>query len=147
MTELAKKFKKVAGATSSPHYEVFIEGDWNDADYVSRTNCISVDKFENTDLLLYFISFLQSNGHHFEDSEDWKFFCNDDYDDIRWDDCRLPITPDFADLHSVTKITVSYIDGNNKIRVEIPEWRTLFENAADKKEKLENAVADYYKNN
>ena len=49
--KLIDKFIVKKTNASSDHYELFVEGDWNDSDYVSKTTQISKEQLTDDYLL------------------------------------------------------------------------------------------------
>ena len=55
--KLIDKFIVKKPDSCSGNYELFVEGDWNDSDYVSKTTQISKEQLTD-DYLLYLISYI-----------------------------------------------------------------------------------------
>ena len=133
MSELSKKFKIEKPKSGNPHYELFIEGDWNDADYVTKKTEISVEDFENDDYMLYYLSFLDSaEGHFMEESQDWdELFCDWAEDFYNF----LPYGYE-QEIHSITDFKLTYHEDGRSFPVKIPTWKSLFKDESEKKEKV-----------
>ena len=58
--KLFEQFKIQKPEAEKDHYELFVEGDWNDGDYASKKTSIEKNIFENDDYLLYFISYIST---------------------------------------------------------------------------------------
>lgn len=133
MSELSKKFKIEKPKSGKPHYELFIEGDWNDADYVTKKTEISVEDFEKDDYMLYYLSYLDSaEGHFMEKSEDWDelfYDCAEEFYDF------LPYGYE-QEIHSITEMKLTYKENGKSFPVKIPTWKSLFKDEAEKKEKV-----------
>lgn len=132
MSELSKQFKLKKPKSEKPHYELFIEGDWNDADYVTKKTEISIEDFEKDDYMLYYLSFLDTVEGYFMETDDWNdLFC----------DCAeyfynfIPNGYE-RDIHSITEMELTYKENGKSFPVKIPSWESLFKNEAEKKEKV-----------
>lgn len=127
MSELSKKFKLVdRPVEQGRYYELFVEGDYNDGDYVNSKTRISVEQFENDEYMLYLIVFLQSFGSHFSDKRLWELFEDDAYDDYYF----MPSGGDYG-VHSITDIRLSYHENGAVKDVSIPWWDELFDDTDD----------------
>ncbi len=137
--KLFEQFKIKKPKNQSEHYELFVEGDWNDGDYVHRKEIIDKNVLENNDYLLYFISYISTwcgcrwnqDDKRFNETDDWKKFFADS--DIRWD--YLPSVYD-NDIHTVTEVKLYYVSNGIQYPVEIPNFDSLFDNEDDKKRKV-----------
>lgn len=133
MSELSKKFKIAKPKSEKPHYELFIEGDWNDADYVTKKTEISVEDFEKDDYMLYYLSYLDSTeGHFMEESKDWDelfYDCAEEFYNF------LPYGYE-QEIHSITEMKLTYKENGKSFPVKIPTWKSLFKDEAEKKEKV-----------
>ena len=132
MSKLSKQFKVKKPKSEKPHYELFIEGDWNDADYVTKKTVISVEDFEKDDYMLYYLSFLDSVEGHFMETDDWNDLFYDGaeefYDFIPYGYER--------DIHSITEMKLTYKENGKSSPVKIPSWKSLFKNKAEKTKKV-----------
>ena len=120
----------------SEHYELYVEGDWNDADYVESNVSIPKDKLENNDFLLYFISYMATgaDSHFMEEDPDWDLF-----EDSDLEYAYMPRGYD-ANIHSITDVQLNYFDEDGKrYWVDIPRWNGLFKNEQDKVAKVNAA--------
>jgi hypothetical protein len=136
--KLFEQFKIQKPKNEPDHYELFVEGDWNDADYVSKTSRIEKKWFENDDYLLYFISYIFSwidkrwdPAGKFNETKDWNTLFEDA--DISFD--FLPYGYE-NDIHTVTKVKLDYVSNGIRYPVEIPNFDSLFDNDDDKKRKV-----------
>ena len=140
--KLFDNFKIQKPENQSEHYELYVEGDWNDADYVNRKERIDKDVLENDDYLLYFISYIStwcdvrwnSEDKRFNETDDWKKFFEDS--DIGWD--YLPSGYD-SDIHTVTEVKLEYVSGTTRYPVSIPSWGCLFKDEDEKRIKVMEA--------
>lgn len=132
MSELSKKFKIAKPKSKKPHYELYIEGDWNDADYVTKRTEISVEDFEKDDYMLYYLSYLDSVGYHFMETDEWEELFYDGAEDF-YD--FLPYGYE-QEIHSVTELELTYKEDGKTFPVKIPSWKSLFKDEAGKKEKV-----------
>lgn len=144
--KLFDEFKIQKPENQSEHYELYVEGDWNDANYVNRKERIEKDVLENDDYLLYFISYISTwcgcgwgaEDKRFNETDDWKKFFEDS--DIGWD--YLPSGYDCS-IHTVTKVKLKFVSGTTRYPVSIPSFGCLFKDAEDKEKKvLEAKVKD-----
>ena len=137
--KLFEQFKIQQKPKNKPdHYELFVEGDWNDADFVSKTSYIEKKQFENDDYLLYFISYIFSwidrrwdPAGKFNQTNDWNML----FDDADLSFCFLPQGYE-NDIHTVTKVKLDYVSNGIRYPVEIPNFDSLFDNDDDKKHKV-----------
>ena len=138
--KLIDKFIVMNPEASSDHYELFVEGDWNDSDYVSKTTQISKEQLTN-DYLLYFISYISAwcgkrydPRGKFNETKEWNDLFEDS--DIQWD-----YLPSFngQSIHTVTKVRLELVSGGIRYNVEIPYFYGLFQNEEEKKIKVINA--------
>ena len=137
--KLFEEFKIQKPEEKKAHYELFVEGDWNDGDYVNKTSQIDKDVFENNDYLLYFLSYIStwcgcswdSEDKRFNETNDWKKFFEDS--DIYWD--YLPSGYE-SNIHTVTKVKLEYVEGTVRYPVSIPSWGCLFTGEEDKETKV-----------
>lgn len=134
--KLFDNFKIQKPEEQSDHYELFVEGDWNDADYVRKKTSVNKKEFENDDFLLYFISYISTwagrrvDGY-FNETEDWMEFFDDD--DIQYE--YLPSGYN-ANIHTITEVKLEYVSGTKRYPVSIPSWGCLFKDKAEKKAKV-----------
>lgn len=144
MTDLARKFKKMFADGEQPHYELTVRWAWENGDVETSVAGIDASVFENYDLILYLVSYLK---HHKSDSDvcDWYWF--DGESDVAWYALEGSV-PKSQTRHEdcpkgeLTK--VEYVVGKTRVGVDVPEWNTLFDNEDDKREKMEDAVSDWY---
>lgn len=139
--KLFEQFKIQKPKNEPDHYELFVEGDWNDADYVSKTSRIEKQEFETDDYLLYFISYIFSwigkrGGYRdragkFNQTKDWNTL----FEDADCSFCFLPYGYE-NDIHTVTKVKLDYVSNGIRYPVEIPNFDSLFDNEDDKKRKV-----------
>ena len=136
--KLFDKFKIQNPENQSEHYELFVEGDWNDADYVSKKTRIEKDVLENDDYLLYFLSYISTwCGNRwdprgkFNETKEWNELFEDA--DIQWD--YLPYGYE-SPIHTVTKVKLEFVSGGTRFPVSIPSWDGLFADEADKEKKV-----------
>lgn len=129
------------------NYEVFIEGDVNDGDYLQWTTVLPLPKLEGSNFLLYLISFLHTHGKHFASHPDWVWFADAGVDDPcgAFDDIKLP-SVEGRFVHSITKMEIVGVRGGIYAYLQIPEWDSLFSDPADKKNKLSAAFDDWRRN-
>ena len=139
--ELIDKFIVKNPQASSDHYELFVEGDVNDADYVSKTTRISKEQFAD-DYLLYFISYIATwCGKYcdprgkFNNTKDWNDLFEDG--DLQWD--YLPSGGCELGIHTVTKVCLEYVSDGKRYPVEIPDFDGLFHDEEEKRTKVINA--------
>ena len=138
MSKLSEQFKIQKPEEKAAHYELFVEGDWNDADYVSKTSQINKDVFETNDYLLYFLSYISTwcgnrwdSRGKFNETKEWNKFFEDS--DIGWD--YLPSGYE-SNIHTVTKVKLEYVEGTTRYPVSIPSWGCLFTGEEDKETKV-----------
>ena len=138
--KLIDKFIVNKPEACSDHYELFVEGDWNDSDYVSKTTQISKEQLTD-DYLLYFISYIDAwcgkrydPRGKFNETKEW----NDLFEDS---DILLDYLPSFngQSIHTVTKVRLEFVSGGIRYNVEIPYFYGLFQNDEEKKIKVINA--------
>jgi len=137
--KLFEQFKIQKPENQSEHYELFVEGDWNDGDYVSKKTSIEKNVFENDDYLLYFISYISSwcgcrwnqDEKRFNETKDWKKFFEDS--DIGWD--YLPSGYDCS-IHTVTKVKLEFVSGTTRYPVSIPSFGFLFSSNDERDRKV-----------
>ena len=141
--KLFEQFKIQKPKIEPDHYELFVEGDWNDADYVSKTSRIEKQAFETNDYLLYFISYIFSwidkrwdPAGKFNETKDWNTL----FDDADCSFCFLPYGYE-NDIHTVTKVKLDYVSNGIRYPVEIPNFDSLFNNEDDKKRKALDSKA------
>jgi len=143
--KLFEQFKIQKPEEKKAHYELFVEGDWNDADYVNRKTSIDKDVFETNDYLLYFLSYISTwcgNRYDprgkFNETEEWnKFF--EDSDIGRY---YLPSGYD-SDIHTVTEVKLEFVSGTTRYPVSIPSFGCLFSSDVDKEKKVLEAKEKY----
>lgn len=141
--KLFEQFKIQKPKNELDHYELFVEGDWNDADYVSKTSRIEKNEFENDDYLLYFISYIFSwidkrwnTIGKFNQTNDWNTL----FEDADLSFCFLPYGYE-NDIHTVTKVKLDYVSNGIRYPVEIPNFDSLFDSEDDKKRKVLDSKA------
>ena len=88
--------------------ELFIEGDENDGDYVSKTNTVSLKEFED---LLPALKKLKKNG-------DWENH------NLTEEECELiseikPYGNSDNDIHTITRISCWFLSKDDNVRYEI----------------------------
>ena len=139
--KLIDKFIVQKPQASSDHYELFVEGDVNDGDYVSKTTRISKEQFAD-DYLLYFLSYLSAWVDRrwdplgkFNETKEWNDLFEDG--DLQWD--YLPGLCGEG-IHTVTKLKLECVSGGTRYPVSIPDWDTLFDSEDDKKKKVLEAL-------
>ena len=142
--KLFEQFKIQKPKNEPDHYELFVEGDWNDADYVTKTTYIEKKWLENDDYLLYFISYIFSwmgkrwdPAGKFNQTNDWNTLFEDA--DLSFD--FLPQGYE-NDIHTVTKVKLDYVSNGIRYPMEIPNFDSLFDNDDDKKHKVLTAKLD-----
>lgn len=130
-------------------YEIYIEWDSNDGDYIRDFYYISEATFKNYPLFQYVLSYInggtkfkntmfENYGRHV--AEDTHFPWLEDY--LR--DEELMLYSDWGPCHSVTSIKMYYYSENSiKKDVVIPKFDTLFEGKTE--EEMENFMNDLYK--
>lgn len=138
--KLIDKFIVKKPQSSSDHYELFVEGDINDADYVSKTTQISKEQFAD-DYLLYFISYIATwcgkrwdPRGKFNATKDWNDLFEDG--DLQWD--YLPGLCEQG-IHTVTKVRLEYVSDGKRYPMEIPDFDGLFHDEDEKRIKVINA--------
>ena len=143
MSELFNKFKIGNPINEDPHYELYIEGDCNDADYIDRNSDIFVDELKNNEFLMYFISYMASAGPDFiKEDKDWKNYFDDS--DFYWEYLPKETRGFDVDIHKVTKVKLTFVSGTLRYPVSIPSWDTdMFKDEEDKNTKLNEAFLDY----
>lgn len=93
--------KKDSVKKITPYYEVFIEGDWNDADYVSSVDTYNQEQFNEVVFQLVILNSDPMDGEY-------------GLDYSKYDMLSLPSGyPDGCGLHTITEIRVKYFDKNN----------------------------------
>ena len=139
MSKLSEQFRIQKPEAKKAHYELFVEGDWSDANYVNRISRIDKDVFETNDYLLYFLSYISTwcgNRYDprgkFNETKEWNKFFDDS--DIQWD--YLPAGGYDSDIHTVTKVKLEYVEGTTRYPVSIPSWGCLFTGEKDKETKV-----------
>jgi len=137
--KLFDNFKIQKPENQSEHYELYVEGDWNDADYVNTKVSIKKEDFENDDFLLYFISFISTwagrrGEGYFNETEDWMEFFDDD--DIQ---CEYLPHGYESDIHTITEVKLEYVSGTTRYPVSIPSWGCLFKDEDEKRTKVMEA--------
>lgn len=148
--KLFDQFKIKKPENQTEHYELFVEGDWNDGDYVNRKEKIEKDVLENDDYLLYFISYIStwcdvrwnSKNKRFNETDDWKKFFADS--DIGWD--YLPSGYD-SDIHTVTEVKLEFVSGTTRYPVSIPSFGCLFSSNDERNRKVLEALKKDVENN
>ena len=143
--KLFDEFKIQKPENQPEHYELYVEGDWNDADYVNRKESIDKDFLENNDYFLYFLSYISTwcgrrwdPEGKFNETKEWKKFFADS--DLPWE--YLPSGNDY-DIHTVTEVKLEFVSGTTRYPVNIPSFGCLFKDAADREKKvLEAKVKD-----
>ena len=140
--KLIDKFIVRKPEACSDHYELFVEGDWNDGDYVSKKTRIEKETFESDDYLLYFLFYLSAwvdrrwdPRGKFNETKEWNKLFEDS--DIQCD--YLPYGYE-SSIHTVTKLKLEYVSGGTRFPVSIPAWDTLFSNEDDKEKKVLEAL-------
>ena len=136
--KLFDQFKIKKPENQPEHYELFVEGDWCDGDYVSKTSTISKYGLENNDYLLYFISYISTwcgrryypKGKFNETDEWYKLFV--DADNI-FD--FLPSGYE-QDIHTVTKVKLEFVSGTARYPVSIPSFECLFSSNDERDRKV-----------
>ena len=143
MSELFKKFKVGKPIEEEPHYELYIEGDCNDADYIDRTTKISIDDMENDEFLMYFISFMAScrSKDFIKKDKDWKRYFDDT--EFYWEYLPKETRGFDVDIHTVSKVKLTYVSFEFRYPVSIPLWNKLFNGDDDKRTKLDAALFEY----
>ena len=138
--KLIDKFIVKKPEASSDHYELFVEGDLNDADYVSKTTLISKEQFAD-EYLLYFISYISTwcgNRYDargkFNETKEWDDLFEDG--DLQWD--YLPRLNEHK-IHTVTKVRLEFVSNGRRYPVEIPNFYGLFRDEDEKRSKVINA--------
>jgi len=138
--KLIDKFIVKKPEDSSDHYELFVEGDVNDGDYVSKTTQISKEQFAD-DYLLYFISYISTwCGNRwdprgkFNETKEW----NDLFED---DDLSCDYLPSLSEheIHTVTEVRLEFVSNGRRYPVEIPDFDGLFHDEDEKRIKVINA--------
>lgn len=136
MSELSKKFKVKKPKSEKPYYELYIEGDWNDGDYVTKKTKISVEDFEKDDYMLYYLSYLDydhtSVDYYFRETDEWEELFYSDAEDFY---NFLPYGYE-QEIHTITELELTYKEDGKTFPVKIPSWKSLFKDDAKKKEKV-----------
>ena len=138
--KLFEQFKIQKSKNEPDHYELFVEGDCDDLDIVSKMSYIEKKILENDDYLLYFISYIFSwmgkrrdpAGKYFNQTNDWNALFK--YADF----CFLP-QGYINDIHTVTEVRLDYVSNGIRYPMEIPDFDSLFDNDDDKKHKVLNS--------
>jgi len=141
---LISRFLPLSVKLSDPYYELFIEGDVNDGDYLQWTTILPSIKLEGSDFLLYLISFLYTHREHFEFHPDWKWFtaagvassCG------AFDDIIVPMVEGRA-VHSITNLELYRVQDGRYLQLQIPDWDSLFFDTTDKKKKMSAAFDEW----
>lgn len=132
MSQLSKMFKINKPKSKKPHYELYIEGDWNDADYVTKKTEISIEDFEKDDYMLYYLSYLDSVDYHFMETDEWEEL----FYDVAEDFYNFLPYGYVQEIHTVTELELTYKEDGKTFPVKIPSWKSLFKDEAEKKEKV-----------
>ena len=135
--KLFEQFKIQKPKNEPDHYELFVEGDWNDADYVSKTSRIEKSGLK-TMIIFYtssptFFSWIDKRwdpAGKFNETNDWNTLFEDA--DLSFD--FLPYGYE-NDIHTVTKVKLDYVSNGIRYPIEIPNFDSLFDND-DKKLKV-----------
>lgn len=138
--KLIDKFIVNKPEASSDHYELFVEGDVNDGDYVSTTTKISKEQFADK-YLLYFISYISTwcgkrwdPRGKFNETKDWNDLFEDG--DLQWD--YLPRLSE-NEIHTVTNVRLEFVSDGKRFPVEIPDFDGLFQDEDEKRRKVISA--------
>lgn len=136
--KLFDQFKIKKPEDQPEHYELFVEGDWNDGDYVSKTSTIRKDRLENNDYLLYFISYISTwcGRRHdpegkFNETDEWRKLFVDADNIFEF----LPIGYE-QDIHTVTEVKLEFMSGTTRCPVSIPSFGCLFSSNDERDRKV-----------
>ena len=137
--KLFDRFKLEKPENQPEHYELFVEGDWNDGDYVSKKTSIEKDIFENDDYLLYFISYISTwcGRRHdpegkFNETDEWSKL----FEDADLDFGFLPSGGYEQDIHTVTEVKLEFVSGTARCPVSIPSFGCLFSSDDERDRKV-----------
>ena len=95
--------------------EIFIEGDVNDADYVSETSIVSIEEFRKILPVLKKIK-NSKKSHNWEDKED--YLSDEEIDLIYELDICIPSGENYGP-HTITEIQVWFCSKEDSIRYEV----------------------------
>lgn len=147
--ELIDKFIVKEPQASSDYYELFVEGDVNDGDYVSKTTQLSKEQFAD-DYMLYFISYIATwCGKRWDPRG--KFNATKDWNDLFEEaDLSFDYLPSFdgQSIHTPTKVRLVFVSDGRRYPVEIPDFDELFHSEDEKRTKVIDArdkVVDWLK--
>lgn len=136
--KLFDQFKIQKPEKQSEHYELFVEGDWNDGDYVSKKTSIEKDILENDDYLLYFISYISTwcGKRHdpagkFNETDEWSRL----FEDADLSFGFLPSGYE-QDIHTVTEVKLEFVFGTTRCPVSIPSFGCLFSSDDERDRKV-----------
>ena len=137
--KLFEQFKIQKPEAEKDHYELFVEGDWNDGDYASKKTSIEKNIFENDDYLLYFISYISTwcgrrydPKGKFNETDEWRKLFEDS--DLGFD--FLPNGGYEQDIHTVTKVKLEFVSGTTRYPVSIPSFGCLFSSNDERDRKV-----------
>ena len=137
--KLLDQFKIQKPENQPEHYELFVEGDWNDGDYVSKKTSIEKNVFENDDYLLYFISYISTwcgrrydPEGKFNETDEWRKL----FEDAAFDFDFLPSGGYEQDIHTVTKVKLEFVSGTTRYPVSIPSFGCLFSSNDERDRKV-----------
>lgn len=155
---IIEKFKndivisRIDNLTKSSTYEVVIECDANDGDYITDSFTMKKDDYENDILLQLVIAYVSSSGKKFRENI-WEA----SYGNHIWENKDLPWLKNYVSdknlliycgaiddrCHSIVDIEVSYFDENGiEYNVELPDLDTYF----DTKKEMIDYLNNLYEN-
>ena len=140
-----------------PRYQIVIEMDSNDGDYIKEIIDYEVKEFESLpDIVLYALMYL---GHgykgKFSHGEDWGDYYGHHFDENKhgldflgdvMKDNDLMCYTDWGSCHSYAGIDIKYIDEHNCIHpVTLPNIDTLFNSEEEMIKEIKRAYEEYEK--
>ena len=154
MSKLSEQFKiKENPKQIKPYYEIKIQMDSNDADYMNDTSAISKERWDKSPdlffLVLSYISGDRYSGKFLKDHSYGRHFAKNDHGlcemiDKIAEDYDLYIYDEYGVCHSFEDIKIIYFDENSiKHDVTIPDIDDMFETADDMCNAFKKAFENY----
>jgi hypothetical protein len=107
------KNRKLVKPTYNNEIEVYINGDYNDADYSNETTEISIEEFEKLEPL--FLKLKESiGGYNWKNRED--IFTDEEIELL---EDFIPYGEEDCDIHSIDEISCYFLSKEDSIKYEI----------------------------
>lgn len=128
------ELKKKEIKTNKPYYELYITMDYCDGDYISKKIKVDKKKFEDDELYLLVLAYIDNSKYGSHIDEDKNFNWINEY----LGDNDLMLYGEFDQCHSYEGLEIKLYEGGNVYCVELPSIKDIFDSEEEMIEYMNN---------